>query len=624
MVRLQFDWRWSWLILLGMFASTTRAATLDLRIAGSADDASTDASFNVNLTASPIDIVGQPYSGFRFTNVTIPKGATIVSATITYTAAATDSSSATVIIYGEDTDNAASYTAGTTGRNLTSSYITWSPIASWTAESTYSTPELKTLLQTIVNRSGWVSGNAVSLIMASGGTSSHRSAYSYDGTPSKAALLHVEYAVIPPPVATRLLMVVVNSASLTAQETLRKTAFASWGYTVSLISETASQATFDASAAANDVAYVCEDVTAANLSTKLKAKSLGIVNANTGSCSNLAIASTCSTTSATAVTLSTATHYITTPWPTGALTVSSASQSFATMSGTLATDLKPLGTVGGPNALAVIEMGGKLNDSTIAAGRRVQLPWGSSTFDFSKLNADGLTLLGRALAWAGGVVGYWKLDETSGSTASDASVNLLSGTLNHFTFDSSGIPSGKVGYALQFDGSSNYISRTNSTVLQLTKAISMAAWIKGGGWGSTTNVNAIIRKGEGGPNNYQLAIQNGYLAVGLDAVDGSLAHGNTHLQTGVWYHVVGTWDGTTVKLYVNGALDNSTTTHAAPLGTDTRALYIGGQLGGTGYFNGTLDDLRLFNYALEQDEITNLATQGVSLGVHILKWVEVQ
>ena len=491
----------------------------------------------------------------------------------------------------------------------------------WKADDVKNTSELKAVVQEIVNRSGWASGNNLSILVQK--NQGNRRVYSYDGSTSQAPLLHVEYVVVTRPVATRLLFVVGNSASLTTQETARKTMFEAFGYTVSLISAIAAQATFDTFAAANDVAYISEEITATDLNTKLKGKSLGIVNAKPDLADDFAVASSYANPSGSAITVASNTHYITAPFSIGSLTITASSQSLNTYSGTLAAEVNTLGSISSVAALCAVEMNGKLNDGTRAAGRRVQMPWGGSSFDFNSLTPDGINLLSRALAWAGGVVAYWRLDESSGTLANDASVNLNHGTLTNLSFDANSVSSAKVNGGLSFDGSSNYVTAPNATVFQLKKALSISAWIKGDAWGSGSDVDVILRKGEGSPNNWQLAIENGYVALALDGNDGSNVHGNTLLQTGQWYHVVGTWDGSNIRIYVDGVLDNTPTARAAPIGTDTRPVYLGGR-SGAGLFAGTLDDVRLFNHELNADEISALKAQGQTNGVRIIKWVEIQ
>ena len=614
-------------VFVALFVTPVFAVSLNIRVNASSDDSNQATDGTCSTSAATMDIGREAWCGSRFNSVTIPQGAYITSAYVTFTAKSSDNATTSLNIYGEAVDNSATYTTNSndiSGRTDTTATVAWSNMAAWsTVGATYSTPDISTILQEIVNRPGWTSGNSLSIMYKSPDTSGRRRAEPYDHNTALAPLLHVDYVIITPPVAKRLLLVVVNSGSLTAQESLRKTAFQAWNYTVTTISETASQATFDTNAAANDLAYICETVTASNLSTKLTSKSLGIVNANSGMSTNLAIASTCSTTSTTAVSIDKNQHYITSSWSTGSLTVTSSSQTFLTISGTLASDMCSIGSISSAKALTAIDIGGTLNDNTTAVGRRVQLPWGASTFDFASLNSDGLNLLSRALAWAGGVVGYWKLDESSGTTASDASVNLFAGTLNNCTFAANSVTA-KVNTGLTMNGSTAYINRTNSSVMQLTKALSVTAWIKGNSWGTSSYADVILRKGDANPNNYQFAVENGYVALGLDGNDGANAHGNTLLTAGTWYHVVGTWDGTNIKIYVNGTLDNTASTHAAPIGTDTRDLYLGGRSGSTDVFDGVIDDVRFYNHALGSDEIAILKTQGTSQGVHIIKWVEVQ
>jgi Concanavalin A-like lectin/glucanases superfamily len=161
--------------------------------------------------------------------------------------------------------------------------------------------------------------------------------------------------------------------------------------------------------------------------------------------------------------------------------------------------------------------------------------------------------------------------------------------------------------------------------LQPTTALSISAWIKGDSWPNSAKV--ILRKGGNNPNNYQLAVYNGKVSLVLDGSDGTGIVGTTTLATGVWYYVVATWDGTTAKIYVNSALDNSPgTVRTGTIGFDTQSVYLGGRPSGgsANSFDGALDDIRIFNYALEPWEVTNLNYVGQKRGVRVLTWTEVQ
>lgn len=612
-------------VLFGGGLQNASAVTLDIRVNASADDAEEDATGTVDRSSNTFPLGESLWCGTRFNNVAIPSGAYITSAYVKFTARDTESSAANLTVYGEAIDNSAVFTTGgsnISNRARTSASAAWNPVASWTLGTAYNTPELRSIVQKIVNRSSWTSGNSLSILFKSNNTGSRRRARAYDDSTTLAPLLHVEYIVIQPPVATRLLFVVGNSGSLTSQETARRDMFEAFGYTVTVISASASQATFDTNAAANDVAYISEEITATDLNTKLKGKSLGIANEKPDLADDFAVAASYSNPSGTALTVASNSHFITAPFSLGSLTITTSSQPLNTYSGTLATEVSTVGTISSVAALCAVEMNGKLNDGTRAAGRRVQMPWGGSSFDFNTLSPDGINLLSRALAWAGGVVAYWKLDETTGAIANDASVNLTHGTLFNLSFNTSAVASARVNGGLSFDGGNDYVSATNGTMFQMTKALSISAWITGGPWGSGPDVDVILRKGEGNPNKWQLAVENGHVALGLDGNDGSNVEGNTHLQTGQWYHVVGTWDGATIRIYVNGTLDMTPTARAAPLATDTRPVYLGGY-SGTDLFDGTLDDVRMFNHALALDEVEALKSQGQKKGVRIIKWVEI-
>jgi len=145
--------------------------------------------------------------GMRFANVTIPKGATITAAYLTLQAR--DSHSLTTVnscIKGEAADNAASFSNVTDfdNRVRTSANVAWDSIPAWTAGIDYNSPEVKTVIQEIINRAGWASGNALVIFWDDfDDRSTHtdgvcRVGRSYDGTTTKCARLHIEYSSQPP------------------------------------------------------------------------------------------------------------------------------------------------------------------------------------------------------------------------------------------------------------------------------------------------------------------------------------------------------------------------------------------------------------------------------------------
>ena len=133
--------------------------------------------------------------GMRFLNVTIAQGKEIKNAYIRFTADETSSSSVTVTIHGEDIDDAAQFGSSSnniSSRTKTSASVDWTPDAWSSTGATHDSPDLTTIAQEIINRSSWSSGNDMVFIVTGTGTGK-RTAESYDGSSSKAPLLHIEY-----------------------------------------------------------------------------------------------------------------------------------------------------------------------------------------------------------------------------------------------------------------------------------------------------------------------------------------------------------------------------------------------------------------------------------------------
>ncbi len=201
-----------------------------------------------------------------------------------------------------------------------------------------------------------------------------------------------------------------------------------------------------------------------------------------------------------------------------------------------------------------------------------------------------------------GFIGHWKLNQTTGAMATDSSLAASSGAVNGTANWSTRCTGTGV---FDFNGSTNYVSIPNASHLQPTAAMTIAGWVKGDVWGAGTDVDIILRKGEGDPNNYQLAIADGRVAFYLDDSDGNGTRSNTVLTAGQWYHVAATWEGSTVKIYVNGQLDNSAA-RTGSIATDTRPAYIGGR-SGADYFDGMIYDVRFYNRAIYPADIAELA-----------------
>jgi hypothetical protein len=134
----------------------------------------------------------------RFTNVTIPKDAIIVSCFVRFTAYIGGSSNTVNInVYFDTADNPSAYANGAaiTGASLTSA-IAWNSLGAWVNGNTYDTPELKTIFQGIVDAASWNSGDAVIAQFRDNGSTAtiYRAPSAYDwASGSEKAELHVQW-----------------------------------------------------------------------------------------------------------------------------------------------------------------------------------------------------------------------------------------------------------------------------------------------------------------------------------------------------------------------------------------------------------------------------------------------
>jgi len=174
------------------------AVTLEYRVVTSADDAEEAATGKVSRSSNDLELVfdgSNQTVGMRWTALTIPAGSTITAAYIQFSAKETRSEVTNLVIRGQAADNATIFTGGAgsiSARPRTTAATSWSPVA-WTIGQVgvnQRTPDLSAVVQEVVGRPGWASGNALVMIVTGTG---HRTAWSFDGNAAAAPLLHVEY-----------------------------------------------------------------------------------------------------------------------------------------------------------------------------------------------------------------------------------------------------------------------------------------------------------------------------------------------------------------------------------------------------------------------------------------------
>ena len=170
------------------------------------------------------------------------------------------------------------------------------------------------------------------------------------------------------------------------------------------------------------------------------------------------------------------------------------------------------------------------------------------------------------------------------------------------------LTSGKFYGAFEFNGSNNYIEMYDSDSLDLVSEGTIEFWLK---YNKVNTWTAVITKDESCGNTFPYAIYLSPNPVQLRFVldDWNVDFkSNTFLNSSTWYHIVTTWNSTETRIYINGTLDN-TNNDPKTMYADESKLRIGitkpdcGWGEGSGSFNGSVDELVLYNRMLKSEEV---------------------
>ncbi|GAA5482207.1 LamG-like jellyroll fold domain-containing protein [Haloferula sargassicola] len=208
-----------------------------------------------------------------------------------------------------------------------------------------------------------------------------------------------------------------------------------------------------------------------------------------------------------------------------------------------------------------------------------------------------------------GLVGHWRLDQTSGTNVPDSS-----GLANHGTLTSphpQWIADGRLGGALAFDHSiGQSVTVPSADPLNPVSAVTVAAWVRANHW---IDNGRILQKGSS-DNQYRFHAEDGVFVwqlAGIGRLETPLPPANQ------WVHAAATYDGSRMSIWFDG-VEVATAAASGPLATSTDPLYLGTKIpnnSGKNTLDGALDDVRLYARALTSTEIGTLATQGSSLSV---------
>ena len=213
-----------------------------------------------------------------------------------------------------------------------------------------------------------------------------------------------------------------------------------------------------------------------------------------------------------------------------------------------------------------------------------------------------------------GLLGWWKLAETSGSCAADASEHGAQATLKgtpHWASDS-----GPTGGGLEFDGKTNYLECRDPSETGASDRLSVAVWFKSRpADASGKKTQTLLAKG--GVWQLQRAGHDGSLGLqvagpaltkkGSDSGSIVSVRSKRNLDDGKWHHVVGVYNGQQLALYIDGE-EESTVAASGEIAFTTLPVTMGESLTDRGcFFNGWMSDARVYSRALSAEQLRLLS-----------------
>ncbi|MHC4396862.1 MAG: LamG-like jellyroll fold domain-containing protein [Planctomycetota bacterium] len=206
------------------------------------------------------------------------------------------------------------------------------------------------------------------------------------------------------------------------------------------------------------------------------------------------------------------------------------------------------------------------------------------------------------------LLAYWKLDEMRGTTTSD-SISSNDGIFQ-------GSPSWKVGKikgAIEFGGMFGYVLIENESEFDITYEITVSTWVKPE-YDANRVLPGIVTKGRESAWALQKARRTKCASFYLNGVgiprDG--LEGKIDIFDGKWHHIAGVYDGSKAYLYIDGSEDISTVASGA-IGTNDTPVCIGYNAEDEeGFWCGFIDDVAIFDHALNADEVSQLYAKGIA------------
>ena len=213
------------------------------------------------------------------------------------------------------------------------------------------------------------------------------------------------------------------------------------------------------------------------------------------------------------------------------------------------------------------------------------------------------------------LVGEWLFD-TNASPTPDTSGRGNNGTLSATppSWQQTGGYNSKGAYS--FDGTNDYITTDTASVFDIygTNPLTITVWFKTSQTPSVYPAELVIftENGQGGLSFDKGIELNTSGKISMYAYDGAQKRATSirSLNDGVWHFAVGTYDGISLKIFVDGVFNASTDSSSTYNFTIPKIVFSFLKSGNTVYFSGLIDDVRIYSSALSSSDIQKLYAEG--------------
>ncbi len=204
------------------------------------------------------------------------------------------------------------------------------------------------------------------------------------------------------------------------------------------------------------------------------------------------------------------------------------------------------------------------------------------------------------------LISYWKLDEASGNAADSHGSNT--GTASNITYGATGIINDAFDHNAVGDCDLGQPGDFRDVA-----AFSIQAWFKTAD--GTSTINSLFSNMAGGSSadSYNFYCQNKKLQFFCEATSSVNTAGGTDIDNDAFHHGVAVYNGTDMRVYVDGSLDNTAAGNTGTVGDNSHDVKIGEAVANSTFFNGELDEVAFWDRALTATEVTELYNSGAGL-----------